>query len=169
MKSKQIWKMTVDILMTATLLLLMSYSLVYGGNPAVGEAVHEWLGVGMFVLFVLHHFLHRKWSLRVRKGKYTPYRVPYRFFLFGHKRRTGSGADRTYAVCLLGICIYVVASWTALARDHGHGREAHKEIIEGLQMDTSHSSRFDCGLWGVCFYQAGLWKLYAPAVSFCVF
>ena len=75
MKSKQIWKMTVDILMTATLLLLMSYSLVYSGNPAVGEAVHEWLGVGMFVLFVLHHFLNRKWSLRVRKGKYTPYRV----------------------------------------------------------------------------------------------
>ncbi len=67
--------MTVDILMTAALLLLMAYSLVCGSNPVVGEAVHEWLGVGMFVLFVLHHFLNRKWSLRVLKGKYTPYRV----------------------------------------------------------------------------------------------
>ena len=75
MKTKQILKITVDILMTATLLLLMSYSLVYGSNPAVGEAVHEWLGVGMFVLFVLHHFLNRKWSHSVFKGKYTPYRV----------------------------------------------------------------------------------------------
>lgn len=75
MKSKQIWKMTVDILMTVALLLLMAYSLVYGGNPAVGEAVHEWLGVGMFALFVLHHFLNRKWSLNIQKGKYTPYRV----------------------------------------------------------------------------------------------
>ncbi len=75
MKSKQIWKITVDILMTVTLLLLMAYSLVYGSNPAVGEAVHEWLGTGMFVLFVLHHFLNRKWSLRVLKGKYTPYRA----------------------------------------------------------------------------------------------
>lgn len=75
MKSKQIWKIIVDILMTATLLLLMSYSLVYGSNPAVGEAVHEWLGTGMFVLFVLHHFLNRKWSLSIFKGKYTPYRV----------------------------------------------------------------------------------------------
>ena len=75
MKSKQILKMTVDILMTATLLLLMAYSLVYGGSPAVGEAVHEWLGVGIFVLFVLHHFLNRKWSHSVFKGKYTPYRV----------------------------------------------------------------------------------------------
>ena len=75
MKSKQIWKIIVDILMTATLLLLMAYSLVYGGNPAVGEAVHEWLGTGMFVLFVLHHFLNRKWGLSIHKGKYTPYRV----------------------------------------------------------------------------------------------
>ena len=75
MKSKQIWKMTVDILMTVALLRLMAYSLVCGSNPAVGEAVHEWLGVGMFVLFVLHHFLNRKWSLRVLKGKYTPYRA----------------------------------------------------------------------------------------------
>ena len=75
MKSKQIWKMTVDILMTAILLLLMAYSLVYGSSPAVGEAVHEWLGVAMFVLFVLHHFLNRKWWLSIHKGKYTPYRV----------------------------------------------------------------------------------------------
>ena len=29
----------------------------------------------MFALFVLHHFLNRKWSLCVLKGKYTPYRV----------------------------------------------------------------------------------------------
>ena len=75
MKSKQIWKIIVDILMTVTLLLLMAYSMVYASNSAVGEAVHEWLGTGMFVLFVLHHFLNRKWSLSIFKGKYTPYRV----------------------------------------------------------------------------------------------
>ena len=75
MKSKQILKITVDILMTATLLLLMSYSLVYGSNPTVGEAVHEWLGTGMFALVVLHHILNRKWSGSVLKGKYTPYRI----------------------------------------------------------------------------------------------
>ena len=75
MKSKQILKITVDILMTATLLLLMSYSLVYGSNPAVGETVHEWFGTGMFVLFVLHHILNQKWSRSILKGKYTPYRI----------------------------------------------------------------------------------------------
>ena len=75
MKMKQILKITVDILMTVILLLLMAYSLVYGSDPSVGEAVHEWLGVGMFVLFVLHHILNRKWSRSVFKGKYTPYRI----------------------------------------------------------------------------------------------
>ena len=61
--------------MTATLLLLMAYSLVYGSNPTAGEAVHEWLGVGLFVLFVLHHILNRKWSGNVLRGRYTPYRI----------------------------------------------------------------------------------------------
>lgn len=54
--------------MTALLLLLMAYSLV-------GEAAHEWLGVGIFVLFILHHFLNVKWSKAMFKGKYTPYRT----------------------------------------------------------------------------------------------
>ena len=75
MKPKQILKIAVDILMTATLLLLMAYSLVYGSDPTVGEAVHEWLGVGMFVLFILHHILNRKWSRAVLRGQYTAYRV----------------------------------------------------------------------------------------------
>ena len=54
--------------MTVVLLFLMSYSLI-------GEAVHEWLGIGMFVLFLLHHILNCKWSSRLFKGKYTPYRI----------------------------------------------------------------------------------------------
>ena len=68
MKLKQLLKITIDILMTAVLLLLMAYSLV-------GEAVHEWLGIGMFALFILHHILNRRWSQNLLKGKYTPYRI----------------------------------------------------------------------------------------------
>ncbi len=75
MKPKQILKIAVDLLMTASLLLLMAYSLVYGSDPTVGEAVHEWLGVGMFVLFVLHHILNRKWCKGILRGRYTSYRV----------------------------------------------------------------------------------------------
>ncbi len=68
MKPKQILKISTDVLMSLLLLLLMAYSLV-------GEAAHEWLGVGMFVLFVLHHILNRKWSKAVLHGRYTPYRI----------------------------------------------------------------------------------------------
>ena len=68
MNVKQIIKIITDIAMTVVLLFLMSYSLI-------GEAVHEWLGIGMFVLFLLHHILNCKWSNRLFKGKCTPYRI----------------------------------------------------------------------------------------------
>ena len=68
MRPKQIIKITVDILMTVLLLFLMAYSLV-------GEAAHEWLGIGMFELFIVHHILNRKWARSVFRGKYTPYRI----------------------------------------------------------------------------------------------
>ena len=61
-------KIAVDAAMTASMLLLMAYGLV-------GEAAHEWIGMGMFVLFVLHHVLNRRWIGAVPKGRYTPGRV----------------------------------------------------------------------------------------------
>lgn len=68
MRIKQIIKIITDILMTIVLLFLMAYSLV-------GEVLHEWLGIGMFVLFTVHHILNRKWSRSLFKGKYTPFRI----------------------------------------------------------------------------------------------
>ena len=54
--------------MTVALLLLMAYGLV-------GEAAHEWLGMGMFALFVAHHVLNRRWINAVPRGRYTPLRI----------------------------------------------------------------------------------------------
>lgn len=68
MKPKAIVKICVDIGMTVALLFLMTYELV-------GQATHEWLGIGMFVLFVTHHILNRKWSGNLLKGHYTPLRI----------------------------------------------------------------------------------------------
>ena len=64
MKPKQALKITVDMAMTVLLLLLMTYE-------RIGQAAHEWIGIGMFVLFVLHHILNRKWCKALLKGKYT--------------------------------------------------------------------------------------------------
>lgn len=61
-------KISVDICMTIVLLLLMSYSMA-------GDITHEWLGIGMFVLFALHHILNTRWWSSIIKGKYTPSRI----------------------------------------------------------------------------------------------
>lgn len=68
MKLKQILKISTDILMTVILLLQMAYSLV-------GETAHEWLGISMFALFILHHILNNKWAKGLFNGKYTPFRI----------------------------------------------------------------------------------------------
>lgn len=68
MKNKKLTvKIMIDIGMTACLLLLMPYSLL-------GETLHEWIGMAMFVLFIAHHILNRKWLATVAKGKYTLFR-----------------------------------------------------------------------------------------------
>lgn len=61
-------KIVVDILMVVTLLLLMAYQLI-------GKAVHEWFGVSMFALFILHHILNSHWNRNLFKGKYTAIRI----------------------------------------------------------------------------------------------
>lgn len=68
MKPKMKLKISTDILMTAALLFLMPYELV-------GRAAHEWIGTGLFLLFILHHALNRKWTAHMFKGKYTKFRI----------------------------------------------------------------------------------------------
>lgn len=67
-KPNMIWKLVVDIAMTVLLLLLMPYELI-------GQAVHEWIGIAMFALFILHHILNRNWSKNLFRGKYVPFRI----------------------------------------------------------------------------------------------
>jgi hypothetical protein len=45
------------------------------GRHFWGNAAHEWIGVGMFVLFIVHHVLNVNGYKTVFKGKYTPYRI----------------------------------------------------------------------------------------------
>ena len=68
MKTKQIFKMAIDILMTALFLILMGYHIT-------GNHLHEWLGATLFVLFIVHHILNRKWYCTIGRGKYTVFRI----------------------------------------------------------------------------------------------
>lgn len=54
--------------MTVLLLFLMA-------RQITGDSAHEWLGAGMFVLWIVHHILNRNWYSHLLKGKYTPVRI----------------------------------------------------------------------------------------------
>lgn len=61
-------KMLVDIFMTVLLFFLMARQLI-------GDTAHEWLGAGMFLLWIAHHILNRRWFSYLLQGKYTPVRT----------------------------------------------------------------------------------------------
>ncbi|RHR26256.1 DUF4405 domain-containing protein [Clostridium sp. AF19-22AC] len=61
-------KKIIDILMTVLLPVLMAYSLL-------GKDIHEWAGVAMFLLFILHHVLNFKWHKNLFRGKYSGVRI----------------------------------------------------------------------------------------------
>ena len=58
----------VDVGMIVLLPLLMAYSLV-------GETAHEYLGISMFLLFVVHNILNIKWWKNIFRGKYNYIRI----------------------------------------------------------------------------------------------
>lgn len=68
MKKKLICKIAVDMVMTVLLLFLMA-------RQITGDSAHEWLGAGMFVLWIAHHILNRSWYCNLFKGKYTAVRI----------------------------------------------------------------------------------------------
>lgn len=61
-------KRIVDICLTVLLLCLMAYQVT-------GEALHEWLGIGMTLLLIVHHILNIKWYAALFKGKYYAFRI----------------------------------------------------------------------------------------------
>lgn len=67
-KEKNIIKRIVDALLTILLLCLMAYQVT-------GEALHEWLGIGMTVLVIVHQVLNAKWFGALFKGKYHALRI----------------------------------------------------------------------------------------------
>ena len=67
-RPKQRLRHVVDSLLTLLTLCLMAYQVA-------GGAVHEWSGVAMTVLLVLHHILNRRWYGALFKGRYSARRI----------------------------------------------------------------------------------------------
>ena len=60
-------KRIVDVCMTVLLLCLMAYQVT-------GETAHEWIGIVMTVLVIVHQILNRRWYSAIFRGRYTAYR-----------------------------------------------------------------------------------------------
>ena len=54
--------------MTVLLLFLMAYQVT-------GEVLHEWIGISMTVLVIVHQILNRRWYAAIFRGKYNTYRI----------------------------------------------------------------------------------------------
>ncbi|MBR4347190.1 MAG: DUF4405 domain-containing protein [Oscillospiraceae bacterium] len=67
-KTANIIRRIVDVLLTVLLLFLMAFQVT-------GDALNEWLGIGMTAALLLHHILNRSWYRSFFRGKYTPYRI----------------------------------------------------------------------------------------------
>lgn len=68
MKTNTIIKRIIDVALTVTLLLLMAFQVTQ-------QFAHEWLGIAMFALTIVHQILNRKYYAVIFKGKYSPLRV----------------------------------------------------------------------------------------------
>lgn len=69
-------RILIDVCMTVLLLFLMMYQIT-------GQELHEWFGMGMLVLFLLHNWLNRKWYGNLLKGKYSKFRFFQTFVNIG--------------------------------------------------------------------------------------
>lgn len=64
MKAKRIAMRITDIIMTGNLLFLMALQVTQ-------QFAHEWLGIAMTVLFIVHHIMNYKYYKTIFKGKYN--------------------------------------------------------------------------------------------------
>lgn len=94
MKKKFVFKIVIDITMTVLLLFLMA-------RQITGSTAHEWIGAGMFVLWIIHNILNFKWYSNLFKGKYTPLRI----------------MQTTINICLLLSMIGMMISGIILSRE----------------------------------------------------
>ena len=61
-------KRIIDILMTVSLIFLMSLQIT-------DNEIHEYIGIAMIMLVIIHQYLNRKWFTTIFKGRYKAVRI----------------------------------------------------------------------------------------------
>ena len=113
-------RLALDIIMSLLLVLQMLYLLI-------GEAYHEWAGLVLTVLFIVHNVLNRRWYKVFLKGRYT-------------KRRILSTAIN--AACALSI-IALAVSGISMAR--------HSLSVQLLPVGKARVLHMATAYWGFVF------------------
>lgn len=92
----------------------------------VGETAHEWIGIGVFVLFVCHHVLNLHWGKQLGRGKYSSFRI-----------------CQTILVILLFSCMIGLA-WSGIILS--------RHVFAGLPLrgakSVAHVLHLICSFWG---------------------
>jgi hypothetical protein len=60
-------RLTVRLIIDFVMMVLMFFSLSY---RIIGDVSHEWIGVSLFVLFVVHNIINYRWYRQMFKGRY---------------------------------------------------------------------------------------------------
>ena len=68
MKDRIKIKIAADVLMLILMPLLMLYQII-------GEALHEYLGILLTLVFILHTLMNCKWYQGITKGSYSVFRT----------------------------------------------------------------------------------------------
>ncbi|GAB6393083.1 MAG: DUF4405 domain-containing protein [Treponematales bacterium] len=68
MTAKQKARFIIDLAMTVLLLFALAYRII-------GDIAHEWVGIALCALFIIHNFINRHWWANIFKGKYAPRRI----------------------------------------------------------------------------------------------
>lgn len=68
MNPKIIMRLGIDLVMTALMLVAMAYYIT-------GNIIHEFVGILLVALFIIHNVLNRKWYKTIIKGKYNVRRI----------------------------------------------------------------------------------------------
>ncbi len=99
MHRTRIIKRIVDTAMTVSMLFLTA-------RQVTGDKYHEWFGIFMLLLFLLHNYMNRKWYQNLWKGSYSIRRILWtiiNFFLLSAILLTGYSG--------MVMSRYVFASW----------------------------------------------------------
>ena len=188
MSPKAIFKIMVDVLMTVVLLFLMGYQFW-------GDVAHEWVGAGMFLLFIIHHILNGNWYKTLIRGKYSPLRCfqviidllvfltmlgsddqrHYAFqpclCIFKYSRRYVFRTAYTHGVIILGVCSDGNASGPALGDVPGDDQKSAETsaALQPTKDSFTYPWRGNCSLRRCNIYPKGSSLLYASPNPFCVF